>query len=61
MTFKLERIHKVEGNIESITPTCSCGWEGNKEYSYDDYAYTQLRDQENRHLKWHRERDGANT
>ncbi|WP_144735754.1 hypothetical protein [Extensimonas perlucida] len=43
---------KVEGtgNMESITPTCSCGWIGHPEYAYNDDQYTNVLRQEKYHL-----------
>lgn len=50
-THKLDRQHSGEG-IERVTvPTCSCGWKGWPEYAHNDYMYTNLREQEEKHLK----------
>lgn len=34
-----------------IQPTCSCGWEGRKEYAYEDYQHTNVKEQESDHIR----------
>jgi len=34
-----------------IQPVCSCGWEGRKEYAYEDYQHSNVRDQEVEHIQ----------
>lgn len=49
MEHKFTRKKEGEGNMASLTPTCSCGWSGCPEYAYDDNQYQALHLQE----KWH--------
>lgn len=39
------------GNMGSITPTCSCGWSGSPEYNYNDDQYTSAGRQWERHMR----------
>ena len=47
----LKRVYKGKGIEESITPTCSCGWQGCPEFAYDDYQYTNVKEQEVNHIR----------
>jgi len=51
MTHQLTR--NVSGhNIDDfIQPICSCGWQGQKHYGYDDYQMTNLQAEEKQHKK----------
>ena len=40
-----------EAESGSITPTCSCGWIGRTAYVYNDYCYTNVKEQEYDHLR----------
>jgi hypothetical protein len=45
------RFHYPEKVDGSVTPTCSCGWEGNSVGNWNDYQHTMLNEQFERHLK----------
>jgi len=40
------------GKFESgwVQPKCSCGWVGRKEYAYNDWQMTNVKDQEDNHF-----------
>lgn len=40
-----------DGNMESETPVCDCGWEGYAVYAYNDDMLHQLTRQAGRHLR----------
>lgn len=42
---------KGQGMDRNATPVCSCGWRGYPEYAYNDYMYTNLKEQKDKHLK----------
>lgn len=40
-----------------IRPVCSCGWQGDKFYAWQDYQHTLAKDQESAHLRAAREQN----
>lgn len=44
---------KTGGRMEMgwIQPVCTCGWEGRKEYAYNDYQHSNVREQEGEHIQ----------
>ena len=40
----------ADGNMESATPVCDCGWEGYAVHAYNDDMLHQLARQGSRHL-----------
>ena len=50
-THNITRDSKGQGMDQSITPICSCGWKGYAEEAHNDYMYTNLKEQEDKHLK----------
>ena len=51
MKHELKRERAGKAEMGSITPTCSCGWRGLTEYAYNDYCYTNVREQEDNHIR----------
>jgi len=51
------RISQNQGIEQEITPTCSCGWKGWTEYAHNDHMYSNLKEQEEKHLKDSAEED----
>lgn len=51
MEHILKRISYGHGITSSIVPTCSCGWVGHSEYAHNDYQFTNLREQEEKHIE----------
>lgn len=51
MGHKLSRKIDGIGNLETITPTCSCGWSGQGIFSYEDNLERRLAQQERQHRK----------
>lgn len=47
----ITRLSKNQGIEQEIIPTCSCGWKGWTEYAHNDHMYSNLKDQEEKHLK----------
>jgi hypothetical protein len=50
MEHKFKREEGGSGPMAWIQPTCSCGWVGRKEYAYENYQYSNLREQADLHL-----------
>ena len=48
---ELKREHAGNAEMGSITPTCSCGWRGRTEYTYNDYCHTNVKEQEGDHIR----------
>ena len=48
---ELKREEEGHGMTTSFTPTCSCGWRGYAEYAHNDCMWTNLYEQEERHLR----------
>jgi hypothetical protein len=51
MKHELKREREGKAEMGSITPTCSCGWRGHTEHAYNDYCYTNIKEQEGDHLR----------
>jgi len=51
MNHELSQNTGGDGMMGWIQPTCSCGWVGIKEYAYNDYQHSNVREQESRHLR----------
>lgn len=51
MAHELNRKVEGVGNMQTITPTCSCGWEGYAVAAYDDDQYFRIQRQEQVHLR----------
>jgi hypothetical protein len=51
MRHELKRESAGKAEMGSITPTCSCGWRGHTEYAYNDYQHTNVKEQENDHIR----------
>ena len=52
MKHELKRIYKGEGiTTEMMTPTCSCGWVGRGYEAYNTYPHSNVRKQEEEHIK----------
>jgi hypothetical protein len=47
---KLKRQTGGSNETSWIQPTCACGWEGRREYAYEDYQYSNVREQESEHI-----------
>jgi hypothetical protein len=50
-THNFIRDSKGQGMDQSVTPICSCGWKGYAEEAHNDYMYTNLKEQEEKHIK----------
>jgi hypothetical protein len=37
-----------------IQPLCSCGWKGRKEYAHNDYQHSNVKEQEEDHIYFHK-------
>ena len=46
-----ERRYGGSGETSWIQPTCACGWEGDKHYAFHDFQRTNVREEENSHLR----------
>ena len=52
MKHELKRIYRGKGTeMDSITPICSCGWQGTRQYAYNDCQHSLLKDDESKHLR----------
>lgn len=49
-SHKIKRVYCESGMESWIQPACSCGWEGRKEYAYEDWQMTNLHEQEQQHI-----------
>lgn len=51
--------YKREGKAEmqSTLPICSCGWHGRKEYAYNDYCWTNVKEQADDHIRAEHQKD----
>ena len=47
----LQRKHGGTYELSWIQPTCSCGWEGRKEFAYNDYQHSNVIEQEEQHVR----------
>ncbi len=47
----LSRDSEGQGMDRRVTPFCSCGWKGYAEYAHNDYMYSNLTGQEDKHLR----------
>ena len=50
LAHSIKREHGGSAESGWIMPTCSCGWRGRKEYAYNDYQYTNAKEQEAEHF-----------
>ncbi|MDZ4344696.1 MAG: hypothetical protein U1E51_19920 [Candidatus Binatia bacterium] len=48
---ELKREYAGKEEMGSITPTCSCGWRGRAEFAYNDYQFSNVKDQESEHIR----------
>lgn len=53
MTGEHEIMRLQGGHKETswIQPACSCGWFGKKEYAYNDYQHTNVKEDIQEHLR----------
>jgi hypothetical protein len=47
----LMRRRDGRGEMEKITPTCSCGWNGKPHEAWEDLQMTMVQEQEAEHLR----------
>lgn len=47
---KIERQYEGRGITMKITPVCSCGWRGRGYEAHNDYQYSNVMEQEKRHI-----------
>lgn len=51
MNHEMDSTTDGNGNMGSMTPTCSCGWSGSPEYNYQDDQYSCARRQWEHHKR----------
>lgn len=50
MTHEIKRLYGGTNENSFIQPTCSCGWVGEKQYAWQDFQLTIVKEHEARHL-----------
>lgn len=43
--------HPTDGNLSTVKPVCTCGWEGREVAEYNDDVFSRVRRQGYEHLK----------
>ncbi len=51
MEHRLNQETQGVGNMQSITPVCTCGWRGGPAYAYNDDQLSDVRRQGDLHLR----------
>lgn len=49
MTHEITRIQEGGGYLAGYQSVCTCGWKGQTYYVTNDYCYSLLAEQENKH------------